>query len=158
MSHSFQLPDLLGIISCLELRTNRFCLFATNTSEKWFLEEINHSFSPEELSYLRSTKLGLLAALCFPTCDAPQLRLLTDFLTMLFYSNIRALSLTQAGNSNNSIQATMWHRTTTEGDDDESVNRRDSGLDLLQNHVLFKQFSKKVISYYNSDYTDSMHN
>lgn len=153
MSHSFQLPDLLGIISCLELRTNRFCLFATNTSEKWFLEEINHSFSPEELSYLRSTKLGLLAALCFPTCDAPQLRLLTDFLTMLFYSNIRALSLTQAGHSNNNtIQATMWHSTTTEGDDDESVNRRESGLDLLQNHVLFKQFSKKVTSYYNSDY------
>ena len=136
LSHSFQLPDLLGIISCLELRTNRFCPFATDTSEKWFFEEIN-CISPAELSYLRSTKLGLLAALCFPTCDAPQLRLLTDFLTMLFYSNIRALSLT--GHSNNSIQA-----TTTERNNDESATRRDSGLDiLLENHILFKQFSKK---------------
>ena len=151
MSHSFQLPDLLGIISCLELRTNRCCLFATNTSEKWFLEEINHCFSPAELSYLPSTKLGLLAALCFPTCDAPQLRLLTDFLTMLFYSNIRALSLTQTGRSSNSIQDMMWH-TTAEGNDDESENRRESGLDILQNHVLFKQFSKRTVtSYYNFD-------
>jgi hypothetical protein len=140
MSHSFQLPDLLGIISCLELRTNRFCPFATDTSEKWFFEETNNCISPAELSYLRSTKLGLLAALCFPTCDAPQLRLLTDFLTMLFYSNIRALSFTGTGHSSNSIQA-MWH--TTERNSDESATRRESGLDILENHVLFKQFSKK---------------
>ena len=141
MSHSFQLPDLLGIISCLELRTNGFCPFATNTSEKWFFEETN-CISPAELSYLRPSKLGLLAALCFPTCDAPQLRLLTDFLTMLFYSNIRAISFTQAGHSSNSIQA-MWH-TTTERNDDESATRRESGLDILENHVLLKQFSKKI--------------
>jgi hypothetical protein len=142
MSHSFQLPDLLGIISCLELRTNRFCLFATDTSEKWFFEEINHCISPTELSYLRSTKLGLLAALCFPTSDAPQLRLLTDFLTMLFYSNIRALSLTQAGHSSNSIQATMWQNTTTERNNEITI-QRENGLVILENHVLFKQFSKE---------------
>ena len=141
MNHSFQLPDLLGIISCLELRTNRFCPFATDTSEKWIFEETNNCVSPTELSYLRSTKLGLLAALCFPTCDAPQLRLLTDFLTMLFYSNIRALSFTQAGHSSNPIQ-TMW-LTTTERNEDESVTRQEGGLDILENHVLFKQFSKK---------------
>ena len=141
MNHSFQLPDLLGIISCLELRTNRFCPFATATSEKWFLEEIN-IISPAELSYLRSTKLGLLASLCFPTCDAPQLRLLTDFLTILFYSNIRALSCTPNGDSNNSIQDTMWH-TTKECNDDEVAARREDGLDILKNHVLFKQFSKE---------------
>ena len=146
MSHSFQLPDLLGILSCLELRTNRFCLFATDTSEKWFFEEIN-CISPVELSYLRSTKLGLLAALCFPTCDSPQLRLLTDFLTMLFYSNIRALSFTQAGHSSNSIQA-MWNTTTECNDDEESATRRENCLDVLENHVLFKQFSK-VLLYYN---------
>jgi hypothetical protein len=143
MSHSFQLPDLLGIINCLELRTNRFCPFATGTSEKWFFEETN-CLSPAELSYLRSTKLGLLAALCFPTCDAPQLRLLTDFLTMLFYSKIRALSFTQAAQAGHSIQTgSMWQTITTECNNDESAIRRESGLDILENHVLFKQFSKK---------------
>ena len=131
MSLSFQLPDLLGIISCLELRTNRFCPFATSTSEQWFFEETD-CISPAELSYLRSSKLGLLASLCFPTCDAPQLRLLTDFLTMLFYSNIRALSFIQAGHSS---QTGMW-QTRTECNEE-------SGLDILENHVLFKQFSKK---------------
>jgi hypothetical protein len=167
MSHSFQLPDLLGIINCLELRTNRFCPFATDTSEKWFFEEIttgnnnnnnnNNSsciiiISPAELSYLRSTKLGLLAALCFPTCDAPQLRLLTDFLTMLFYSHIRALSSstttpsqTLVGHSSLSdsmIQA-MWNTATTTDSESATANGRESGLDILENHVLFKQFSKK---------------
>ena len=98
--------------------------------------------SPAELSYLCFTKLGLLASLCFPTCDAPQLRLLTDFSTILFYSNIRALSCTPNGDSNNSIQDTMWH-TTKERNDDESAARREDGLDILKNHVLFKQFSKE---------------
>lgn len=144
MSHSFQLPDLLGIISCLELRTNRFCPFATDTSEKWFFKETNNIISPTELSYLRSTKLGLLAALCFPTCDAPQLRLLTDFLTMLFYSNIRALSsISQAGNSSQAT-ATVWNITTERKNDDETATQRaKSGLDILENHDLFKQFSEK---------------
>ena len=140
LSHSFQLPDLLGIISSLELRTNRFCPFATDTSEKWFFEETN-CISPAELSYLRSTKLGLLAALCFPTCDAPQLRLLTDFLTMLFYSNIRAFSST--AHSSNSIQATT--RTERDNNDENATRREESGLDILENHVLFKQFSEKKI-------------
>ena len=120
---SFQLPDVLGIIKSLELRANRFCRFATDTSEKWFFEETN-CLSPAELSYLRSTKLGLLAALCFPACDAPQLRLLTDFLTMLFYSNFRAFSTAPCSG----IVST-----------DESLTPQESGLDILENHVLFKQ-------------------
>lgn len=133
LSHSFQLPDLLGIISCLELRTNRFCRFATDTSDKWFFEESN-CISPSELTYLRTTKLGLLAALCFPTCDAPQLRLLTDFLTVLFYSNIRAFSLTDA-----SIRPSTEHKLPPSNV--ENAAQRESGLDILENHVLFKQFS-----------------
>ena len=135
LSQSFQLPDLIGIISCLELRTNRFCRFATDTSEKWFFEETN-CISPAELSYLRSTKLGLLAALCFPTCDAPQLRLLTDFLTMLFYSNIRIFSFTST-----SAEA-MWPTEQTVCND-ENTTHRERGLEILGNHVLFKQFSRK---------------
>jgi hypothetical protein len=137
LSHSYQLPDLLGIISCLELRTNRFCRFATDTSEKWILEETD-CISPAELSYLHSTKLGLLAALCFPTCDAPQLRLLTDLLTMLFYSNIRPFSF--PGHSDASIQA-VWPATER---NDEGVNHPESGLDILENDVLFKQFSTYI--------------
>lgn len=140
LSHSYQLPDLLGIISCLELRTNRFCRFATDTSEKWVFEETN-CISRAELSYLHSTKLGLLAALCFPTCDAPQLRLLTDLLTMLFYSNIRPFSF--PGYSDASIQA-MWPATEQRACNDESVNHLESGLDILKNHALFKQFSTYI--------------
>lgn len=137
LNQSFQLPDLLGIIRSLELRTNRLCRFATDTSEKWFFEETN-CLSTAELSYLHSTKLGLLAALCFPTCDAPQLRLLTDVLTMLFYSHLRTFSDT--GYSDLSIQAT-WPTTEQKTSNEESPAQ--SGLDILQNHVLFKQFSKK---------------
>ncbi|PPR04877.1 hypothetical protein CVT26_012718 [Gymnopilus dilepis] len=109
-NQSFQLPDLLGIMSGLELRTNRHCRFATDASEKWFVEASKASqpqtlpdvgalpsmttmrlplLSDAELKYLRSTKLGLLCALCFPMCDAPQLRAMTDLVTLLFYSSIR---------------------------------------------------------------------
>lgn len=142
LSQSFQLPDLLGIISPLELRTNRFCRFVTDASEKWFVEETN-CLSQAELSYLRSTKFGLLAALCFPTCDAPQLRLLTDFLTMLFYSNIRAFSST--GHSGTSFQVTwpMTEQTISNGESPTSYTQRESGWDILKDHVLFKQL--KVI-------------
>ena len=141
-SHSFQLPDLLGIITPLELRTNRFCRFATDTSEKWFFEETN-CLSTEELSHLRSIKLGLLAALCFPTCDAPQLRLLTDFLTMLFYSNMRAFT-SSIEYSGASIQG-IWSITQQKMPSDEGLTftERESGLDILENHVLFQQFSEK---------------
>jgi len=139
LSHSFQLPDLLGIISCLELRTNQFCRFATDTSEKWFFEETN-CISPAELSYLRSTKFGLLAALCFPTCDAPQLRLLTDFLTMLFYSNIRIFSFT------NTPTEAMWPTTEQKVCNDENATHRESGLEILGNHVLFKHVIDPRIS------------
>ncbi len=37
-------------------------------------------------------QVGLLAALCFPTCNLPQLRLATDFLTLLFLWNDDTLS------------------------------------------------------------------
>jgi len=84
LCHSFQLPDLLAIIGSLELRTNPHCRFVTDSSEIWLSEEPD-MLTANELSYLRSTKIGLLAALCFPACDAPQLRILTDFMTAVIF-------------------------------------------------------------------------
>ena len=137
LSHSFQIPDLLGTISPLELRTNRFCRFATDTSEKWFFDQTD-CLSPAELSYLRSTKFGLLAALCFPTCDAPQLRLLTDFLTILFYSHIRAFSHSDASVL---ITQPMTEQQIRNDESPTSFTKPKSGLDILENQALFKQFS-----------------
>ena len=140
LSHSFQIPDLLGTISPLELRTNRFCRFATDTSEKWFFEQTN-CLSPTELSYLRSTKFGLLAALCFPTCDAPQLRLLTDFLTILFYSHIRAFSSTGHSDASVHITQPITEQQIRNDESPTSFTKAKSGLGMLENQALFKQFS-----------------
>jgi hypothetical protein len=94
MSPSYQLPDLLSLSRAFELRTNRSCRPVTLASEAWLLAlkgpELNHVLTRAESTTLSSKKAGLLAALCFPSCDLPQLRLLTDFLTILILSNERA--------------------------------------------------------------------
>ncbi|PPQ90350.1 hypothetical protein CVT25_007752 [Psilocybe cyanescens] len=135
LNQSFQLPDLLGIINPLELRTNRHCRYATDASEKWLNE--TGLFSVDELSYLRSTKIGLLCALCFPTCDSPQLRVLTDLSTLLFYSGLRenaggeSLGLRDVDHSQPSsgLAAGSFHE----------MSDSESGLELLRGHVLLRQ-------------------
>ena len=89
-SPSYQLPDLLSLTRTFELRTNRFCRSATVASEAWLLSlkkaDMHDALTEAEKTLLHTMKGGLLAAVCFPDCDLPQLRFLTDFLNMLFLS------------------------------------------------------------------------
>ncbi|KAF7335541.1 hypothetical protein MVEN_02208000 [Mycena venus] len=88
-STSVQLPDLLGLGREFELCTNRHSHTVTSASEKSFITEEN-GLSDTEKAGLRSMKIGLWASACFPTCDPPQLRLATDFLTALVVCNCRS--------------------------------------------------------------------
>ncbi|CAA7264469.1 unnamed protein product [Cyclocybe aegerita] len=127
-NHSFQIPDLVAIISPLELRTNKNCRFATDTSEKWMTEELSGVFSPKELKVLHATKIGLLAALCFPTCDGTQLRLLVDVMTMIFYSGQRAYT------PGSKRMRSLWQDTAFS----ESVNPPSNGMEILRRQDLLK--------------------
>ncbi|KAF8151522.1 isoprenoid synthase domain-containing protein [Crassisporium funariophilum] len=148
LSQSFQLPDLISIVGLLELRTNRHCRFATDTSERWFSEVSGGEILTEnELSYLHTTKIGLLAALCFPTCDAPQLRLLTDFLTLLFYSNKRSSEYS------GKAVAALWSFQDL-GSTEHLPSSRKSGMDMLKRHELLKHIIEPRISRLISKATD----
>jgi hypothetical protein len=91
----------LALVRDFKLQANKWCKEVTTASEKWFLEnpELDDAarrvFEPR--STLHGTKSGLLASLCCPTCDIPQLRLVTDFLTVLAISNSRTLFATVDG-------------------------------------------------------------
>ncbi|KAJ7083976.1 isoprenoid synthase domain-containing protein [Mycena belliarum] len=87
-SPSVQLPDLLGLVRPFDLRTNRHCHGVTGASEEWFAAQ-HDALTPDECAALRSWKVGLWASTCFPTSDPPQLRLATDFLTLLVTCNAR---------------------------------------------------------------------
>lgn len=126
MAPSYQLPDLLNLVQPFELRTNKSCRSATTASEAWLLglktAELNDVLTSPESTTLRPAKAGLLAALCFPACDPPQLRFFTDFLSILIISAERlkrARSLEESG----------WH----EGDNDT-----EDGVKLLGRHNLFQ--------------------
>ncbi|TCD61586.1 hypothetical protein EIP91_008189 [Steccherinum ochraceum] len=56
-----------------ELRTNPHCNQATE--DAMASVEVESGFSPDELRAIPSRQLGLLASLCYPSCDLPDLRL-----------------------------------------------------------------------------------
>lgn len=84
MSNSYQVPDLAKLCSDhFELRANEHCRLVGEASCRWADE---HAFlDKEERTVLPDVQVSLLASLCFPTCDIPQLRVATDLLTLLFY-------------------------------------------------------------------------
>ncbi|KAF7305466.1 hypothetical protein HMN09_00799300 [Mycena chlorophos] len=82
---SVQLPDFLSLARAFSLRTNRHCHSVAVASEQAW----SSLLSDDERARLPSLKLGLWAAVCFPTCDQRQLRLATDFLTALVLSASR---------------------------------------------------------------------
>ncbi|KAF5319304.1 hypothetical protein D9619_008467 [Psilocybe cf. subviscida] len=129
LRQSFQLPDLLTLISSLELRTNPHCRIASEASEEWITKTRGILLlSEEDLLLLRSTKIGLLAALCFPTCDAPQLRLLIDFMSLLLYSGIQLYADDKSGSEkDNELSMPALQATGAE-----------SGVTLLRRHGLMK--------------------
>lgn len=130
LRQSFQLPDLLILISSLELRTNPHCRITSEASEDWITKTRETlMLSEKDLLLLRSTKIGLLAALCFPTCDAPQLRLLIDFMSLLLFSGIQLhVGDTSGSGKNNELGVPAPQATGTE-----------SGFTLLRRHGLIKQ-------------------
>lgn len=126
MSPSYQIPDLLSLSRSFELRTNRSCHYVTTASEASLLNlkkttDVNlNVLTITEMTALRPTKAGLLAALCFADCDLPQLKFLTDFITILILSAGRR-HLTR------SLDESAWR-----GGNDES------GIDCLGHHELFQ--------------------
>ncbi|RDB21905.1 Alpha-muurolene synthase [Hypsizygus marmoreus] len=130
MSPSYQLPDLLSLSRPFELRTNRSCRCVTIASESWLLSLKTPDFfdvlSESERRALSATKIGLLAALCFPGCDLPQLRFFTDFLSFLMLSAERIL---RARNVNES----GWLDGDYEG-----------GVDRLIYHELFQHLESQL--------------
>ncbi|KAJ7074735.1 isoprenoid synthase domain-containing protein [Mycena amicta] len=80
---SVQLPDFLALARVFSLRTNHHCHAVTSASEQAWLAPENPLLSDPERTNLRSLKIGLWAAVCFPTCDSQQLRLAMDFMTAL---------------------------------------------------------------------------
>ena len=101
-SASYQLPDVLEGCRSLTLRTNHHCRSVTEASLKWL--DTVPGISKDDLEYVNSAKFGLLASLCFPTCDAPQLQMVTDFWTLFSVTNRRALRNSQPGWSENSSE------------------------------------------------------
>ncbi|KAJ7841838.1 isoprenoid synthase domain-containing protein [Mycena leptocephala] len=127
---SVQLPDLLGLSRAFDLRTNRHCHAVSSASEKWFMAQQN-ILNDEEKAALRSMKIGLWASVCFPTCDPPQLRVATDFLTALVACTSR---LAQA----QSLRDCGWYEEQS-SDNLERLNRsseafRDAQTQILSHH------------------------
>ncbi|KAG7440987.1 terpenoid synthase [Guyanagaster necrorhizus] len=86
---SFQLPDILSYSRSFNLRANKHCRRITDASEAWIRTQDPPILNEAECETLTGVKAGLLASLCFPTCDGPQLRLFTDLCTLMVYSNAR---------------------------------------------------------------------
>lgn len=84
MPTSFQIPDLTKLCTShdLELRANAHCRAVSAASLQTFIGLVKDE---DEAERIRDMQLGLLAALCFPTCDMPQLRTATDLLMLLFW-------------------------------------------------------------------------
>ncbi|KDQ49747.1 hypothetical protein JAAARDRAFT_42584 [Jaapia argillacea MUCL 33604] len=107
---SYQLPDLRSFIEPhFDLRVNPRCKAASVASQSWLLATpnllVNSSSSTprrrvrheltlgqsQKAALLKSSNVGLLAATSFPTCDQAQLRLVTDFLSLLIVGEGRCL-------------------------------------------------------------------
>ncbi|KAF9559391.1 terpenoid synthase [Agrocybe pediades] len=142
-NRSFQLPDLLSIVKPLELRTNRHCRAVTDASEKWFTGTLKEQgeLTETELSYLRPMKAGLLCSLCFPTCDAPQLRILTDLTTLLLYSGFRDYSF----NDCRTDRRFSWNFQSSLGKSSSTkiFKVHTDGFEMLNGHALLKHIVKQ---------------
>jgi len=123
-TQSYHLPDLLGIISTIPLRTNPHCKPASQSSEKRVLDL--GVLGTREAELVHPTKVGLLVALCFPTCDRPQLTLLSEAGMWLLVSGIRS--------TEESNQAGSWS-----GLGDEADNEQLDALEMLKRHELLQQ-------------------
>ncbi|KIL60790.1 hypothetical protein M378DRAFT_187717 [Amanita muscaria Koide BX008] len=140
---SIQIPDLPSLTRSFELHTNQACHSTTLSSEAWFLGTPVLS-DQQERNILPSAKFGLLSGLCFPTCDPTQLRLLTDFVTVLGLAHERVLRA-------KTVDAVGWSQSgscTADNDDDDDDDDRDQqckrGIEVLNDHELFKHLTHSI--------------
>ncbi len=82
---SYQLPDLPSLVRDFELHTNRHChAISLSGPGKLVGDERDEACR-------RGMKAALLASLCFPTCDAPQLKLLADLMSAFICIQVRLI-------------------------------------------------------------------
>ena len=131
-TQSYHLPDLLGIISAIPLRTNSHCKPASQSSEKRLLDL--GVLSQREAELVHPAKVGLLAALCFPTCDRPQLTLLSEAAIWFLISAIRSTE-----QNNRSVLT----------DSDSMADLGQLGaLELLKRHDLLQQLRMFLLHFF----------
>jgi len=126
---SYHLPDLLSIVSTLPLRTNSHCRSASKSTERRILASGALSTHEEKLLVEGSMKLGLLMALCFPTCDRPQLELLCEAGIWVAIGGMRNVEGSVEG-----LPPGMWY----ELEDGIALGEVDV-VDLLKKHKLLRQ-------------------
>lgn len=76
-----QLPNLLAICGSFELQVNRHCKLVSQASEQWLADS---GIALPSMKW-SAVKVGLLAAACYPDADPPQLRLMTDVISLVFH-------------------------------------------------------------------------
>lgn len=101
---SYQLPDLPSLVRDFELHTNPHCHAISLSGPGKSTDD------GRDEARLRGMKAGLLASLCFPTCDAPQLKLLADLMSAFICIQVRlvdACDMRQCGwsSSEGEVQA-----------------------------------------------------
>ncbi|ESK89940.1 hypothetical protein Moror_788 [Moniliophthora roreri MCA 2997] len=135
---SYQLPDLLSLTRPFDLRTNKSCRTIGIESEQWLtdlsseLEYDDTTLKPAEVQLIPKLKIGLLASLCFPTCDAPQLRLASDFWALIIVSNerVKAGANERGGHGWNDVP-------------EDSISNK-GFVELLNTHDLFRHLSERI--------------
>lgn len=95
MSSSFQIPDFTKLLpASFELRVNQHCRVASDASLAWSQSEglllqpsgpVTEQDDEQSVNSPPVLQTGLLAALCFPTCDFTQLRIAVDLLTLIVH-------------------------------------------------------------------------
>ncbi|KAG9225377.1 hypothetical protein PLEOSDRAFT_1069096 [Pleurotus ostreatus PC15] len=88
---SYQLPDLTSLVRDFELHTNPHCHAISLTSGPGKL------INERDKACWRGMKAGLLASLCFPTCDAPQLKDLADIMSAFICIQVRLVGACDMG-------------------------------------------------------------
>ncbi|OCH87016.1 terpenoid synthase [Obba rivulosa] len=92
---SIHIPHLISFCDQFELRNpNRHCRSVTAASKKWAIATL--ALNDDERRGLPGLELGLLASLCYPTCDSSQLLLVTQFLILMVRWVDRTTSLDAA--------------------------------------------------------------
>ncbi|KDQ61287.1 hypothetical protein JAAARDRAFT_191378 [Jaapia argillacea MUCL 33604] len=92
----FRIPDFISY-SGMKVKVNRHYKRAAADSERWIVDNANIGGS--KLRHLRGSKGGLLAAMCYPSCDYTGLRLASDFMCYLFHLDDMTDGLSENGQS-----------------------------------------------------------